>query len=87
VRTSRIQIDHVVKVRVMGRAIVGRVTEISDGIVYFNPTCPGAGWRHAKAREIVAHSRKTGQRGGREEDEREQTVPIDGQLSLKDTSE
>ena len=84
-RTGRIQIDDVVEVRVKGRSIVGRVTEVTDGVVYFNPVCPGAGWRHAKAREIVTHWRKTGRRGGGEQDESEQEQPgaIEGQLSLE----
>ena len=88
-RTGRIHVDDVIEVRVKGRSIVWRVTEISDGVVYFNPICRGAGWRHAKAREIVAHWRKTGRRGGGEEDasESEQPSPIRGQLSLEDSSE
>lgn len=88
-RTSRIQIDDVVEVLIRGRRLLGRVTEISDGVVYFTPICPGAGWRHAKAREIVAHWRKAGRRGGGEEDasEREHPVAIDGQLALEDASE
>jgi hypothetical protein len=49
----------IIKALVKGRSILRRVTEISDGIVYFQPICAGAGWRHAKAREIVAHWRKT----------------------------
>ena len=86
-RTGRVQIDDLVEVRVKGRSIVGRVTKVSEGVVYFNPICPGAGWRHAKAREIVAHWRKTGRRGGGEDDEREQPVPFDGQMSLEDPRE
>lgn len=88
-RTGRIQIDDVVEVRIKGRSIVGRVTEVHNGVVYFNPICPGAGWRHAKARDIVAHWRKTGRRDGGEEDssEGEQPVAIDGQLSLEHASE
>jgi hypothetical protein len=57
--------------------------------VHFNPICPGAGWRHAKAREIVAHWRKTGRRGGGDEDasERKHPAAIDGQLSMEDAPE
>jgi hypothetical protein len=57
--------------------------------VCFNPICPGAGWRHAKAREIVAHWRKTGRRGGPGQDasENEQPAAIERQLSLEDASE
>ena len=43
-----------------GRSILGRVTEVSDGIVYFRPICPGAGWRHAKARDGRAQVRDRG---------------------------
>lgn len=83
---SRIQIDDVVEVRVKGRPILGRVTQVSDGVVYFNPICPGAGWRHATAREIVAHWRKTGRRGGAEQDGPEPPVPVDGQISIEDAN-
>lgn len=85
-RTSRIQIDDVVEARVKGRTILGRVTEVSDGVVYFNPVCPGAGWRHAKPREIVAHRRKTGRRGGGERDRSEPADPTPRQLPLGKTS-
>ena len=68
-RTNRIKTDDVVEVLVKGRSIVGRVTKVDDGIVYFRPISPGAGWRHVKAREIVAHWRKTGRRGGGAEGE------------------
>lgn len=81
-RTGRIQSDDVVEVRVKGRCIVGRVTEVSDGVVYFNPICPGAGWRRAKAREIVAHWRKIGRRDTGTEDETELPGPMRGQLSF-----
>ena len=43
--------------------MVGRVIEIRDGVVQFEPLCRGIGYRHAAAREIIAHSRKTGRRG------------------------
>jgi hypothetical protein len=62
VRTDRIRIDDVVEVLVRGRLIVGRVTDVSDGIVYFNPVSPAAGWRQAKARDVLTHCRKTGRR-------------------------
>jgi hypothetical protein len=62
VRISRIASDDIVEALIHGRRVLGRVTEINDGIVYFDPICPGAGWRHAKAREIVAHWRKAGPR-------------------------
>lgn len=58
-RLDRISTDDIIEARVRGRVILGRVTEINDGIVHFDPISRGAGWRHAKAREIVAHWRKT----------------------------
>ena len=86
-RTSRLQIDDMVEARVKGRSIVGRVTKLSEGVVYFNPICPGAGWRHAKAHEIVAHWRKAGRRGSGPEDQTELQGPSDGQLSLEEAGE
>jgi hypothetical protein len=62
VRTGRIGIDDVVEVLVRGRLIVRRVTKVNDGIVCFNPLSPAAGWRHANARDVVTHWRKTGRR-------------------------
>ena len=82
-KLDRIAVNDIVEVRVRGRLILGRVTEIKDGVVYFNPICPGAGWRHAKAREVIAHWRKTGtQRAGERETELVPSAAIDGQLSL-----
>lgn len=75
-RTSQIQSDDIVEVLIRGGRLVGRVTAISDGVVYFNPICPGAGWRHAKAREVVTHWRKTGRKGG-EPAENTQSDPSD----------
>jgi hypothetical protein len=63
VKLDRIAANDIVEVRVRGRLILGRVTEIKDGVVYFNPISPGAGWRHAKARDVLTHWRKTGRRG------------------------
>jgi hypothetical protein len=83
VKLDRIAVNDIVEVRLRGRLILGRVTEIKDGVVYFNPICPGAGWRHAKAREVIAHWRKTGrQRGVERETDLEPPAAIDGQLSL-----
>jgi hypothetical protein len=64
-----------------------RHPKVNDGIVHFRPICSGAGWFHAKAREIVAHSRKTGRRGSGAEDEADTSAPVDGQLSLDNASE
>jgi hypothetical protein len=48
VRTGRIQIDDVVEVRIKGRSIVGRVTDVSNGVVQLQPDLPG---RRVAARE------------------------------------
>ena len=81
-KLDRIAVNDIVEVRLRGRLILGRVTAIKDGVVYFNPICPGAGWRHAKAREVIAHWRKTGrQRRDERETELEPPAEIDGQLS------
>ena len=40
--------------------MVGRVVEIRDGVVQFEPLCRGISYRHATAREIITHWRKTG---------------------------
>jgi hypothetical protein len=50
VKLNGIAVEDIVEVLIGGRRLLGRVTEISEGVVYFNPICPGAGWRHAKAR-------------------------------------
>jgi hypothetical protein len=84
VKLDRIGVNDIVEVCVRGRLILGRVTEIKDGVVYFNPICPGVGWRHAKAREVIAHWRKTGRRSGGKEGELDPPAAIDGQLSLAD---
>ena len=46
-----------------GRHVYGKVVEIRDGVVQFEPLCSGISYRHATAREIVGHWRKTGRRG------------------------
>ncbi|MGA2928600.1 MAG: hypothetical protein ABSG43_21935 [Solirubrobacteraceae bacterium] len=49
------------------------MSEIKDGVVFFRPISPAAGWRHASTREIVGHWSRTGRRntrasGGNEEE-------------------
>ena len=76
-RLERLATGDVVKAQVKGRTVWGEVTEVTDGVVYFKPISHAAGWRHASAREIVGHWRKTGRRragGGGEEDREEPTV-------------
>jgi translation initiation factor 2 gamma subunit (eIF-2gamma) len=65
VRIERIAAGDIVQCSIGGRRIYGEVTEIKDGIVHFTPISTAAGWRHASARDIVGHWRKTGrQRSG-----------------------
>jgi hypothetical protein len=61
-RLERVAVGDVIKARIKGRSLWGEVTEVKDGIVYFSPISPAAGWRHASAREIIDHWRKAGRR-------------------------
>jgi len=68
-----------------GRRVYGKVVEIRDGVVRFEPLCRGISYRHATAREIVGHWRKTGRRGpgpGDEPDAAEPLAVTRSQLSL-----
>jgi hypothetical protein len=61
-RLQSVHADDLVLVSIKGRQFYGKVTGIDSGRVLFTPLCPGAGWRSASAREIVAHWRRTGRR-------------------------
>jgi hypothetical protein len=50
-RLERVQPGDVVRCSIKGPGIWGEVTEIKEGMVYFRPLCPAAGWRHATARK------------------------------------
>jgi hypothetical protein len=63
-RLDRVATGDVIKVRIKGRSLWGEVTQVKDGIVYFSPISAAAGWRHASAREVIGHWRKTGRRAG-----------------------
>ena len=52
--------DDLIEVNKGGRRMIGKVVEIRDGVVQFEPLCRGISYRHATAREIIAHSRKQG---------------------------
>jgi len=52
-----------VEVNKGGRRFYAQLIEISDGVVQFEPLSRGVSYRHASAREIIGHWRKTGQRG------------------------
>ena len=78
--------DDLIEVNKGGRRMVGRVVEIRDGVVQFEPLCRGISYRHATAREIIAHWRKTGRRGPGPADEAEmpeRVVVPRSQLSLR----
>jgi hypothetical protein len=80
---DRVQPGDVIRASIKGRTgIWGEVTEMRDGIVYFRPLCPATGWRHASAREIVGHWRKTGRRSADPEDAPGTPVVSKEQLSL-----
>jgi hypothetical protein len=82
VRLDRVQPGDVVRCSIKGRSgIWGEVTEIKDGTVYFRPLCPATGWRHASAREVVGHWRKTGRRGASDDGDATAAVARE-QLSL-----
>ena len=86
-RLDRVAPGDVIKASIKGRTgIWGEVTEITNGIVYFRPLCPATGWRHASAREIVGHWRKTGRRGAGSDDGAEMPAVVSQeQLSLPGT--
>jgi len=83
-KLHRLAVGDVVKARIKARTVWGEVTEIKDGVVYFQPISPAAGWRHASAREIVGHWRKVGRRypGAIAESDEELVTPAREQLSL-----
>jgi hypothetical protein len=62
-RIDRIAAGDIVLCSVGGRRIYGEVTEIVNGVLHFQPLSRAAGWRHATARQIIGHWRKTGRRG------------------------
>jgi hypothetical protein len=69
-----------------GRRMYGKVVEIRDGVVQFEPLCRGVSYHHATAREVIGHWRKTGRRGpgpADEPGEPERTTVPRAQLSLR----
>ena len=75
-----------VEVNKGGRRMFGEVIEIRDGVVRFEPLCRGISYRHASAREIIGHWRKTGRRGPGPADEQgadERTSVPREQLALR----
>jgi len=83
-RADRIATGDVIKARVKGRVLWGEVTEVKDGVVYFTPISPAGGWRHASAREIIGHWRKTGRRATPAVGDDNESAPVaPGQLALR----
>ena len=68
--------DDVVEVSKGGRRMYGRVVEIRDGVVQFEPLCRGISYRHASAREVIGQWRKTGRRGPEPADEPDGEEPV-----------
>jgi hypothetical protein len=81
-RLERVAVGDVIKARIKGRSLWGEVTEVKDGTVYFSPISKAAGWRHASAREIIGHWRKTGRRAAGGEDHDPPPVVPREQLTL-----
>ena len=81
-RLERVAVGDVIKARIKGRSLWGEVTEVKDGIVYFSPISAAAGWRHASAREIIGHWRKTGRRAAGGDDGDTPAAVSRQQLSL-----
>ena len=75
-KLASIHPDDLIEVNKGGRRMYGRVVEIRDGVVQFEPLCRGISYRHASAREIVRHWRKTGRRGPGPADEPEGDGPV-----------
>lgn len=59
-RIERVAAGDIVLCSIGGRRIYGEVSEITDGVVHFRPLSTAAGWRHASAREVIGHWRRTG---------------------------
>lgn len=59
-RIERIAVGDIVLCSIGGRRIYGEVSEITDGSVHFRPISAAAGWRHATARQVIGHWRRTG---------------------------
>jgi hypothetical protein len=59
-RIERVAVGDIVLCSIGGRRIYGEVSEITAGVVHFRPLSSAAGWRHASAREVIGHWRRTG---------------------------
>jgi hypothetical protein len=75
VKLAYIHPGDLVEVNKGGRRIHGQVIQISDGVLQFEPLCRGISHRHASAREVIAHWRKTGRRGPGVADEQDDEAP------------
>ena len=59
-RLACIQPGDLIHVNKGGRHVYAKVVEIRSGVVQFEPLCRGVSYRHASAREIIEHWRKSG---------------------------
>jgi hypothetical protein len=59
VKLDRISPGDIVLCSIGGRRVYGEVREVAEGVVYFTPISPNAGWRHAAPRQIIGHWRKS----------------------------
>lgn len=62
-KLAHIHPGDLVEVNKGGRRMYGQVLEIRNGVVQFEPLCRGVSYRHASAREIICHWRRTARRG------------------------
>ena len=78
-RLAHIETGDIVEVNKGGRRMHGTVVEIRDGVVRFEPLCRGVSYRHASARELIGHWRKSGRRGpGPSEPDRDEArIPLE----------
>lgn len=85
-RIERVAAGDIVLCSIGGRRIYGEVSEITEGVVHFRPLSTAAGWRHASAREVIGHWRRTGRARASAElavaDEGREGRPPREQLSL-----
>ncbi len=62
-KLARLHPGDLIEIDKRGRRMFGRVVEIEESLVRFEPLCLGISHRHACPREIIGHWRKAGRRG------------------------
>ncbi len=71
------------KASIGGRTVYGEVVEIGDRVVYFDPLSRAAGWRHARANQLIGHWRKAGRRRGPASDSGDQQPVLQAATQLE----